>query len=112
MKTPPSGGVFVSEVSWRSMQQPVRPAVMTLGPGAIRPAVRRALRVPVLVLLLTVALVVFTRRAGWLSVGGAVIAALGARMWAHRIFRVRPHHGDEGLPSPTLPPEPGARGSQ
>jgi hypothetical protein len=71
---------------------------------------RRALWLPVLVLLLTVVLVVFTRKAGWLSVGGAVIAALGARLWAHRIFRVKPHHGDEGLPPPTLPPEPGARG--
>jgi hypothetical protein len=61
------------------------------------------------VLLLTVVLVLYTRKTGWLSVGGAVITALGARLWAHRIFRVKPHRGDEGLPPPGLPPEPGAR---
>src|SRR5881394_2445380 len=91
------------------MQQPVRPPVMTLGPGSIRPALRRALWLPVLVLLLTSAVVIITGQAGWLSVGGAVISALGARLWAHRLFRVRPHRGDEGLPAPVLPPEPEAR---
>jgi hypothetical protein len=92
------------------MQQPLRPPVMTLGIGTIRPALRRALWLPALVLVLTVIVVVITRSAGWLSVGGAFISALGARLWANRVFRVRPHRSDEGLPPPTLPPEPGARG--
>ena len=61
-----------------------------------------------MVLVVTVVVVVATRKPGWLSVGGAVISAIGARLWAHRVFRVGAHRGDEGLPPPTLPPPPGS----
>jgi hypothetical protein len=66
----------------------------------------------VLTLLIACALAILTKKSGWLSVGGAVISALGARLWANRIFRVGVLHGDEELPPPAHPPEPGARGVQ
>jgi hypothetical protein len=84
----------------------------TLGPGATRPTLRQALVVPVLVLLASCALVVVTKRSGWLSVGGAVISGLGARLWANRLFRVGALRSDEELPPPFFPAQPGAPGVQ
>ena len=86
--------------------------VTTLGPGATKPALRRALQLPVLMLLVAIGLVILTGKSGWLGVGGAMITGLGARLWANRIFRVGARHGDEALPPTTLPPEPGAKAVQ
>jgi hypothetical protein len=85
---------------------------MTLGPGAIVPAIKRALWPSILVLVVTVAVAIYTAKSGWLSVGGAIISALGARLWAWRIFRQRPERADDPLPPTTLPRQPGARGVQ
>jgi hypothetical protein len=84
--------------------------VMILGPTVIRTAVREALGLPVLAFALTGLVVVLTRNIGWLSVGGAVISGLGARLWANRLFRLSPSLADAPLPPTTLPLEPGARG--
>ncbi len=85
---------------------------MTLGPGAIRPAVVKAFWPSLVVLLLTIAVVIGTKNPGWLTVGGAVISALGARLWAYRIFRQRPERADDPLPPPNLPGPPGTRAVQ
>jgi hypothetical protein len=83
--------------------------LMTL--GHVPPAVyRRALWLPALVLLASFALVARTGKADWLGVGGAIVAAIGTRRWAARLFRVGPKKSDEQVPSPTLPMEAGARG--
>ena len=81
-----------------AMQAPLRLTVMTLGPGAIWPALRRALWLPVLVFVLTVAVVIETGKAGWLSVGGAVISALGAKLWANRFFELAPTAATKACP--------------
>jgi hypothetical protein len=41
-------------------------------------------------------------------VGGAVVAAIGTRLWASRLFRVKGHRSDEQLPPQFLPMQPGA----
>lgn len=61
------------------------------------------------VLMVAIALTACTRRAGWLSVGGAIITALGTLLWAHRLFRLKPAAADDPLPPATFPAEPGAR---
>lgn len=94
------------------MNAPLRPTVTTLGPGATRPALKRALWLPALTLVITAVVVFLTEKFGWLSVGGAVISALGARLWANRVFRVGARRGDEELPAPFFPPQPGAVGVQ
>jgi hypothetical protein len=76
---------------------------MTLGPGAIRPAAWRAFWPSALVLALTVAVVIYTGNSGWLTVGGAIITALGARLLARRILRQRPERADDPPPTVTLP---------
>jgi hypothetical protein len=85
---------------------------MTLGRKAIVRPVRRAVGPSVLVLFIAIWLVIVTKNGGWLSVGGAVISAFGARLWANRIFRQRPERADDPLPPAALPQEPGARGVQ
>jgi hypothetical protein len=85
---------------------------MTLGPGAIRPILVQTLWLPAVVLVASAVTVVWTKTPGWLSVGGAIVSAIGARLWAARLFRVKPHKSDEVLPPPVLPREPGARGVQ
>jgi ABC-type branched-subunit amino acid transport system permease subunit len=84
----------------------------TLGPGAIIPAIKRAVGPSAIVLALTIVLVILTGKSGWLSVGGAVISALGARLWAFRIFRQRPERADDP-PTPLMfPRKPGEQGVQ
>jgi hypothetical protein len=85
---------------------------MTLGRGAIIPAVRRAVWPSALVLALTIAVVVYTGKSGWLTVGGAIITALGARLLARRILRQRPERADDPPLPATLPGPPGAKAVQ
>jgi hypothetical protein len=58
--------------------------VITLGRGAIVPILRQILIWPVLVLLLTIALAVYARDAGWFTVGGSINSAVGAKQNARR----------------------------
>jgi hypothetical protein len=56
---------------------------------------------PAVVLVASIVAVVLTEESGWLGVGGAVIAALGARLWAARLFRYSPERVDDPLPPAT-----------
>ena len=47
-----------------------------------------------------------------MSVGGAIISALGARLWAFRIFRQRPERANDPLPPTAFPGKPRDRGVQ
>lgn len=85
------------------------PTPMQLGAVPIKQEFIRALWPSIVILLAAVVLTVCTRRSGWLSVGGALVSALGARLWAHRLFRVGPAAADNPLPPVSHPLEPGAR---
>jgi hypothetical protein len=58
---------------------------------------RRALRWPVISLVVTVLLAWWTKNAEWFGPGGAVISAIGARLWAERVFRLGAR-SDDPLP--------------
>jgi hypothetical protein len=73
----------------------------TVGPGQAWPIRRRALRWPVAVLVATVFVAACTKNAGWFSVGGSIIAAIGARLWAARAFRLK-ERADDPLPPVVL----------
>jgi hypothetical protein len=77
-------------------------STFTLGKVVKVAIVRRALGLPALVLAVSVLIVICTGKSGWLSVGGAVISALGARYWARRLLRLNPDHADDPLPPAVL----------
>ena len=82
-------------------------ATMTFAAREIRRIQLRTLRWPSVVLIATVIVAAYTRNAGWFSVGGAVIVAIGSRMWAVRAFRLR----DPDAPPPPVVGSPqGPRG--
>ncbi len=85
---------------------------MTLGPAVIVSVCKRTLPLPLAVLSASVLGALLTGKSGWLSVGGAAISALGAHLWAWRIFRQRPERADDPLPPATFPPKPGSPGVQ
>jgi hypothetical protein len=57
----------------------------------------RALRLPVGVLLVTTIMAVINKNVDWFSVGGSIISAIGARLWAERVFRLK-GGSDDPLP--------------
>jgi hypothetical protein len=62
---------------------------------------RRCLRWPTAILTATVAVAAFTKNAGWFNVGGWIISAYGAYLWAHRVFRLKAR-ADDPLPPVVL----------
>ena len=81
---------------------------LTLGRIVLVYHAKRVLLLPVLLLVLSVLVVIWTHRSGWLSVGGAAITALGTWRWAGRLFR-DPTRSDPGVAPMTLP-DPQRRG--
>jgi hypothetical protein len=77
--------------------------ITTLHKAAVIPIVREILGPPILVLVLTAGVAWFAGNPGWFSVGGAIIAAIGTKHWARRVFRFKPNQSDEPLPPTTLP---------
>jgi hypothetical protein len=63
--------------------------------------VARTLVLPAVVFGITIIVASWTHKGGWLSVGGAVISALGALLWANRLVR-EPTLSDNP-PGPTVP---------
>ena len=74
-----------------------------------RPAVRRMLTPPLLMLVAMVVAVVMTRDAIWLTVGGTLIAGWGALFVARRLFRLRPDRADDAMPPMLNPLKPRQR---
>jgi hypothetical protein len=74
-------------------------STLILSAYSVRQVRLRALRLPLAVLVATVLVAAVGKNAGWFSVGGSVIAALGTLMWAGRLFRLM-QHSDDPLPAP------------
>jgi hypothetical protein len=58
----------------------------------------RALRWPIVVLVLTIIVAAVSKNAGWFSVGGSVISGIGAMLWAGRLFRLKERSDDPPPP--------------
>src|SRR6266404_6024634 len=74
---------------------------MTIPESQVWKIRRRALRWPAAILVATVGTAALSKNAGWFGVGGMIISAIGARLWAERVFRLK-SRSDDPLPPAVL----------